>query len=168
MRNKKLKYSKIAVFALCALLAFSVLSMLLQSGIFAYAAENDFSEEKSYCTATFEDDFADNRVLVALNKTATMKYKRYTTEDFAEIGCISVEDMTGTTGEIVKQQIAAKNTGNWRELQKRQSNKCLWIQMRLGRFYALSYRKGAKKMFFVRLDCLNNVTMYFWQIRIIL
>jgi len=53
------------------------------------AEENVVVEEKSYCQATLEDDFADDRVLVALNRTATMRYKKYTPDDFAEIGCIS-------------------------------------------------------------------------------
>jgi len=62
---------------------------------------------------------------VALNKTATMKYKQYTLEDFSDIGCISVEDMTKATADIIKQQIEAKRTHNWRGLEERQSNQML-------------------------------------------
>ena len=59
-------------------------------------------EEKIYCTATLEDDFADNIVAVVLTNIASLKLKTYTPEDFPEIQCVKVEDISTATKEQVQ------------------------------------------------------------------
>ena len=48
-----------------------ILLIVSIGGTSVYAADNnqkDYTEEKTICRATIEDDFADDRVLVVLNK----------------------------------------------------------------------------------------------------
>ena len=39
---------------------------------------HEFEDEKVYCTATINDNFADDVVIVVLNKEATFSFKEYT------------------------------------------------------------------------------------------
>ena len=59
------------------------------------------SEEKVYCNATLEDDFADDRVVVLLNNKACTSLRSYTTADFPGIGCTKVQSLTQyTTAQV--------------------------------------------------------------------
>ena len=51
-------------------------------------------EEKYYCQATIEDEFADDSILIVLNQTASLSSKVYDLNDFSEYGCIKVIDLT--------------------------------------------------------------------------
>lgn len=51
-------------------------------------------EEKVYCDATVEDEFADNRVMIVLTESASLSDKIYTADDFSSYGCIELEDLT--------------------------------------------------------------------------
>ena len=83
-------------------------------------AVGEFAEEKKYSNAALEDKFAGDRVVIVLNKAASMNLdKTYTEKDFPEIKCVRVTESTRLTKEIVRQQIEAKRTGNWSKLQKR-------------------------------------------------
>ena len=71
----------------------------------AYTEENmNYFEEKSYCSATLEDDFADNRVLVTLTTEVSKKFDSYSKEDFSGISCVSVSDLTEESVQRVKRQ----------------------------------------------------------------
>ena len=59
-------------------------------------------EEKIYCTATLEDDFADDCVLVVITNIASLKFKKYTAADFPEIQCIAVQDLSTAATERVQ------------------------------------------------------------------
>ena len=76
-------------------------------------------EEKIYCEASIDECFANDKVLLVLNKSATMSFKNYTQEDFLGVGCISVSNLTESTLEIVKQQLQAETTKDWSNLQNR-------------------------------------------------
>lgn len=60
------------------------------------------SEEKIYCTATIEDEFADDRIIITLNKNESKKLKDYTPEDFPEIELSSIQDLTFPVKEKLK------------------------------------------------------------------
>jgi hypothetical protein len=71
------------------------------------------AEEKSYSKATLENHFSNNRVVVVLNKDASLNFKTYTREDFSEIAAVQeVTDSTRLTMEVVRQQLEAEKTGN--------------------------------------------------------
>lgn len=67
----------------------AVLFILMQSNTGSAIANNDTeltaSEAKVYCTATIEDDFVDNHVLVVLTNEASLQFRSYSPEDFPEI-----------------------------------------------------------------------------------
>ena len=66
-------------------------------------------EPKVYSTATLEDDFADNRVVVVLNNAASLKLKTYTAADFPEIQCKSVEDLSTASAARVSAKLRGEN-----------------------------------------------------------
>ncbi len=48
--------------------------------------------EKVYCEATLEDDFTDNDILLVM--TPENNFREYTVNDFSNIGCIEIEDLS--------------------------------------------------------------------------
>ncbi len=50
-------------------------------------------EEKTYCSATLEDDFADDVIMVTITNAVSIGSKRYTADDFVSINCIDVNDI---------------------------------------------------------------------------
>jgi subtilisin family serine protease len=60
----------------------------------ASAYGDDTQEVVRYSTATVDDDFSDDSILIVLNKNATRSYKNYSVDDFPEIGCFEVIDIT--------------------------------------------------------------------------
>lgn len=64
------------------------------------------TEEKIYCKATLEDDFADNRVIVVITHEASMGFKTYTTSDFAEVNVKTVSDLTTATANMVQAKVS--------------------------------------------------------------
>ncbi len=83
---------------------------------FAEQAEDlqNQSQGKVYCNATIDDDFADDTVLVVLaNDVSTQKANARTnfsaeisTEDFSEVGCVEVENLTSCSSAIVDEEVA--------------------------------------------------------------
>ena len=53
--------------------------------------------EKVYCEATLEDDFTDNDILLVM--TPENNFREYTVNDFSNIGCIEIEDLTNKPKE---------------------------------------------------------------------
>lgn len=56
--------------------------------------ENMTSEEVVYSTATIEDEFADNRIIILLNNEASKRNAAYSVSDFSEIAPAKVENLT--------------------------------------------------------------------------
>lgn len=57
-------------------------------------AEISKLDKKKYYEGSVEDDFADDMVIIVLNEQETHKFKTYAPEDFSEIDCVSVKDLT--------------------------------------------------------------------------
>ena len=55
---------------------------------------NNANTENQY---DISDNFSDDKVIVVLNKEESFLFKNYNPEDFSEIGCVSVKDLTGFT-----------------------------------------------------------------------
>ena len=64
-------------------------------------------EKKIYCEATLEDDFAGDSILVVLSNEASLEFNLYGTNDFSEIDCSSVYDLTEASGIKVLEKICA-------------------------------------------------------------
>ena len=52
----------------------------------------------------FDADMKTDSVIVTLTKEETNRFKTYTTDDFKEIGCVAVEDLTQSTFEYAKEK----------------------------------------------------------------
>ena len=63
-------------------------------------------EKKVFSSATLEDNFADDRVLVTFSNNASLQLKKYTVEDFPEVQCKNVTDLTKDIGEVVAIRLA--------------------------------------------------------------
>lgn len=72
---------------------FLVISILVYTlGISVIALDDTDSIDKVYCEATLDDEFTDNEILVII--TPENNFEEYTDDDFSEIGCIDVEDLS--------------------------------------------------------------------------
>ena len=67
-------------------------------------------DEKLVSTATLEDDFADDRVIVLLSNAASTSLRTYTTADFSEFGCSDVNNLTKYTTELVNAKLRGDNS----------------------------------------------------------
>ena len=59
-------------------------------------------DDKIYCSATIDDNFDTSIIHIVLNENASMNDKEYSTNDFSEINCIGVEDMTKVVKDNMK------------------------------------------------------------------
>lgn len=75
------------------ILIFLALIIYNPSGNVKVSADS-ISEEKIYCNATLQDDFVEDRVILKLTRAASLNPKTYVIEDFPEIACKSVTDLT--------------------------------------------------------------------------
>lgn len=86
------------------------------------ASTNSFaqtlSEEKVYCEATLEDEFADNRVLVVLDKSSSYSKNVYDESAFSKYNCTDVTELTYmSTSELrTNNSDAAINTNNYNKV----------------------------------------------------
>ncbi len=60
------------------------------------------STDKIYCNATINDDFDSSTIQIVLNDVASASDKEYTINDFTEIDCSSVVDITKTITDNIK------------------------------------------------------------------
>ena len=65
----------------------------------------DLNEKKVYSSATVDGDFADDHVLLVLNKQETMRFKDYSVRDFSDSNVFAVEELTQSSREVVQEQI---------------------------------------------------------------
>ena len=62
-------------------------------------------EEKVYSTATIEDEFSDERVIVILNEKTSQTFKEYKISDFSEIKCKDIKVLNSAMREKLKKQL---------------------------------------------------------------
>lgn len=91
-----------------------LLTLFMPKGIaFAQAADHGFSaESKIYTRATLKDDFTDDKVIIVLNREITRRFKEYSAEDFSEIDCVAVYDLTSATVQWTEREIAKRNSAS--------------------------------------------------------
>lgn len=63
------------------------------------------TEMKVASTATIEDDFVDNHVLVVLTNEASLQFRSYSPDDFPEIDCLQAEDLTKSVAPMVQMKV---------------------------------------------------------------
>ena len=92
-----------------------VLFLLLFFSVIVVNGKKD-SEEKYYCNVSIDDEFADDSVLVVLNREASYRLKEYDENDFPNINCEKVTNLTkeATKIAIEKKTNSLVNLDNYR------------------------------------------------------
>lgn len=97
---------KIKVFILpIFVLLFTIFTLAGRSVINAFAAQNQGAKTNIIAT---DVEIATDSIIVTLTLDETRKFKSYSAEDFSDIGCISIEDLTQSTSEYVQSKINNK------------------------------------------------------------
>ena len=127
----------------------TILIVLFISNIFTKikinaTTNNENTEEKVYCTATINDQFTDNTIIIALSNKESLKLKEYQPIDFCDINCTQLEELTKYTTKIVKKQVLASITNNWSELSSRIENNMLIDLDNFHRIFSLTMEEHDK------------------------
>jgi subtilisin family serine protease len=96
--------SLVLVLAIGVVFLFPFFADETQAGTYIYR------DTKILCTATLDDDFAPDIVLVTLTRQASFSNNLYTIADFSGLGLESVKDLTNETYKSVKLQVASKSS----------------------------------------------------------
>lgn len=112
------------IFVLLIIVGFSTISV---------NASTENNGEVLVCDATLADDFLDDSIIVVLKN------------DFKEINCINVEDLTENSIDILQKQITAEQTGDWSLLPKHKENNMLIDVDSFNRILCLTIGNPGKK-----------------------
>lgn len=101
-------------------------SLLLAVCVLSVAGEPDSvfvpaAESKVKCTATLEDDFADDSLIVIINEQASKDMKSYDTNDFSEIRAEDIQELTQDIKTTIEEQQAFLQTVFVKQQQSRYS-----------------------------------------------
>ena len=62
-------------------------------------------EKKVYCNATLDDEFEEYSVMVVMTNIASLQFNTYTPEDFPEIQCADVNDLSTASASRVQAKL---------------------------------------------------------------
>ena len=110
--NIKLKKSyKILIASFLFLLIATIIILGIESSSSPiFAEENALVEDKIFSTATINDSFAEDSVLVVLKNSTSLNSSNYTTASFNEINVTAVDNMTVETAPL-STQLSSQNIG---------------------------------------------------------
>ncbi|MCR5636220.1 MAG: S8 family serine peptidase [Clostridiales bacterium] len=101
--------------------------LILSSIVYALANEVELDgenielmteENKIFCNATLDDDFADDTVLIVFNKKTSKLLKTYSEDDFSKINAVSVEEITKETVENIKKGSVSLEDSDFNQILK--------------------------------------------------
>ena len=72
----------------------------------------EIPEQKKICSADMSDEFLSDELIVVLNNVTSMKLKDYTKEDFSEVNCIEVQDLTSSYVSKIKDGNTSRSKTN--------------------------------------------------------
>lgn len=104
-KSKKL----ISIFLIFILFNMSIINSFAAVEFDTTEAENliiDNVEKKQLCTATLDDNFADDKVVVMMKNSASLELKKYSREDFSGIDIKDVVDHTDEKISTIKFKLA--------------------------------------------------------------
>ena len=98
--------------------AIMILSLLFSQGKSLYADSNENKFEKNttneyvvFGKSSIQENFADDKILVVLNRQETLRFKNWDIDDFPEIDIISVENLTATSENVVNADLTRRKYG---------------------------------------------------------
>ena len=71
-----------------------------------------FVEERIFSKATMDHDFADDKVLVIMNRQETMRFREYSTRDFTGIGVSEVRELTRSSSIALREQLEGRGSSS--------------------------------------------------------
>ena len=100
--------------ALCFFLSYLIISTACSTTILATPTHRIIktSEEQIFSTATINDSFADDRVIIVFKNEVSLLFDNYTVEDFPEVNCREVKNISNKTYNKAKSAAEAKRTEN--------------------------------------------------------
>ena len=108
MKLIKSCFNKILILTLLVALLYTTVFLTTQKAVFNVLADD--GEKKVYSTATLEDNFSDERVLVVLKKEVSLSQKIYRKNDFNEVAST---DIVNLTNEVALKNIRQKKEYNY-------------------------------------------------------
>ena len=84
------------------------ISSLDKSGIFETM---ELEDEKHFCTATLDDDFTDDVVIVTMTRQASLNLRSHTTSDFPETRLQNVRSLSTAVESNVREQLLEMQNG---------------------------------------------------------
>lgn len=76
-------------------------------GIHVHADKAEGAEEKVYSEATLEDEFAEDRVMVVLNNSASLAIDQIDTNSFAGISCNQIKNLSKAKEAVVQEKLCS-------------------------------------------------------------
>lgn len=113
-------------------------------------------DKKMYSEITIEDDFADDVVLVVLNRAATMRFREYTPKNFPELDLVGVTELTKETSDLVQRQMNAEKTRNWKGFESRIKKNMLMNVGTYRRILSLELKEKSKGLPFLFFLLFSN------------
>ena len=104
-----------------------VVALSLSLSVMTFAAndkdqilgENEINEQKYFCDATLEDDFADDCVIVVINKSNSKINKKHDKMKFNNVGAVEIEDLTTINEDVdVFAEDSLVNVSDFRQILK--------------------------------------------------
>lgn len=135
--SKIYKYLYIVVLSLFMTISFKFVSVKAD-------ADTEEREKLIVCDATLNDDFLDNSVIIVLKNNISLQFNKYNCDDFNEINCTKVDDLTKYSVELLKNQIIAERTGDWSKIQKHKDTNMLIDANKFHRILCLTIDKSGK------------------------
>ncbi|MBE6959910.1 MAG: hypothetical protein E7448_04220 [Ruminococcaceae bacterium] len=109
---------KLLCVALAVMLLFSCMDVGIMNSI-AVGEEKKVSmvleEQKLYASATINDDFDDSHIIVVLSNAASLAKFQYRLNDFSEVNCKSITNMTQSSTDIVATKISEEKMSEQRD-----------------------------------------------------
>jgi len=99
-KNMKKKILALLMVLVFALSVFQSEAILVVNAVIPGEDAMPNTEQKIPCTATIDESFAEDRILVVMTNEASLSGKTYKTFDFSEIPCKNISNLTPTTTAI--------------------------------------------------------------------
>ena len=145
---------KIKRVLLIVVAVFIISFLLFDLRVNIFASNN--VEGKIYCSATLDEKFDDQSIILTLSNAESLLFKDYSTSDFSDINCVEVEELTENTTEIVKAQLVAEQSKNWSKLENRIENNMLIDTDSFHRILCLTLNIKSKQNVLDKIKLLEN------------
>lgn len=109
---------------LCILLSFAM-AFLLGSSSAVLAIDDEVTANADAQIQETQVEFADDRVLVVLNNSASISSKNYTTADFSNIGCAEVKNLMQASSDMVQAKLSGVSIASMSEIPESERFACM-------------------------------------------